>query len=498
MSRPSNGDLIAGVSVALVAIPQSLAYAELAGLPPQYGLYATALPSLLAALFVSSRYLQTGPVALTALLTLGALTSVAEPGGTDYIQSAALLALLVGLMRLLLGLVRAGRVAYVLSEPVVTGFTAGAAVVIIASQLPKIFDVDVEGQVFTAALRALDKPGEWSWTAIAFATATVALMIGGRYVHRLFPGVLVAVIAGVLVSGFGGYEGSVVGDLDGGFIPLSLNFPWSEAPSLLLPAAVIALVGFAEPAAIARTYAAADRLPWNANREMVSQGVANLASAVSGAFPVGGSFSRSSLNRMAGATSPWSGAITGAFVLVVLPLAPLLEDLPTSVLGVIVIVVVLRLVDVREMARLPFGSFPQALVGAGTTISTIAFAPRVERGVLVGICLAVAVHLYREMQVLAPGELEEDRLVVRPKGVMWFATVPQLERVVREELAGHPDIATVIVDLTGVGRLDYSGAVALRRILERLTAGGVVVSVVGIPPSASAAVRAELDYYEST
>ena len=278
--------------MALVAIPQSLAYAELAGLPPQYGLYATALPSLLAALFVSSRYLQTGPVALTALLTLGALSAVAEPGEPDYIRSAALLALLVGLMRLLLGLVRFGRVAYLLSEPVVTGFTAGAAVVIIASQLPKIFDVESEGEVLAAAMRALGRPEGWNWTAIAFAAGTVVLMVGGRHVHRLFPGVLVAVIAGVMVSGFGGYAGSKVGDLDGGFIPLSLDFGWSAAPSLLLPAAVIALVGFAEPAAIARTFAAADRLPWNANREMVSQGVANLASAVSGAFPVGGSFSR--------------------------------------------------------------------------------------------------------------------------------------------------------------------------------------------------------------
>ena len=496
MSRPSTGDLVAGVSVALVAIPQSLAYAELAGLPAQYGLYATALPALLAAIFVSSRYLQTGPVALTSLLTLGALSGVAEPGEAGYIQSAALLALLVGAIRVLLGLVRAGRVAYLLSEPVVTGFTAGAAVVIMASQLPKIFDVDPDGQVLAAAVRALNRPSEWNWIAIAFAAATVALMVGGRHLHRLFPGVLVAVMAAVIVSGVGGYTGSTVGDLDGGFIPLSLNFPWSEVSSLLLPAVVIALVGFAEPAAIARTYAAADRLPWNANREMVSQGVANLASAVSGAFPVGGSFSRSSLNRMAGATSAWSGAITGAFVLVVLPLAPLLEDLPTSVLGVIVIVVVLRLVDVKEMTHLPFGSLPQALVGAGTTFATIGFAPRVERGVLVGIGLAVAVHLYREMQVLAPGERHGDTLTVRPKGVMWFATVPQLERVVREELAGHPDIATVVVDLTGVGRLDYSGAVALRRILERLTAGGVMVGVAGIPPSASTAVLAELRGYD--
>ena len=307
-----------------------------------------------------------------------------------------------------------------------------------------------------------------------------------------------AVIAGVAVAGSSSYEGSKVGDLDGGFIPLSLDFPWAEAPSLLLPAAVIALVGFAEPASIARTFAAADRLPWNANREMVSQGVANLASAVSGAFPVGGSFSRSSLNRMAGATSAWSGAITGAFVLAVLPLAPLLEDLPTAVLGVIVIVVVVRLVDVREMARLPRGSFPQALVGAGTTLATIAFAPRVERGVLVGIALAVAVHLYRELQVTTPGERNHDTLTVRPKGVMWFATVPQVERSVREELASERNLTAVVIDLSGVGRLDYSGAVALRRILERISASGVAVSVAGVPPSASAAVRAELELYESS
>ena len=147
---------------------------------------------------MSSRYLQTGPVALTALLTLGALSGVAEPGEANYIQSAALLALLVGVMRLFLGVVRMGRVAYLLSEPVVTGFTAGAAVVIIASQLPKIFDVDPSGEVLAAAVRTLERPGEWRWSAVAFAAATVALMIGGRYACTgSSPGVLVAVIAGV-------------------------------------------------------------------------------------------------------------------------------------------------------------------------------------------------------------------------------------------------------------------------------------------------------------
>ena len=498
MSPPSTGDLVAGVSVALVAIPQSLAYAELAGLPPEYGLYATALPSLLAALFVSSRYLQTGPVALTALLTFGALAGVGPTGDGDYIERAALLALLVGGFRLLLGIVRMGRVAYLLSEPVVTGFTAGAAVVIVASQLPKIFDVDPDGEVLAAAVSALAAPGDWSWPAIAFAAGTAALMIAGRRMHRLFPGVLAAVILSELVARTGGYEGSTVGELEGGFIPFTFDFPWSDAPGLLLPAAVIALVGFAEPASIARTFAAADRLPWNPNREMVSQGVANLAAGISGAFPVGGSFSRSSLNRMAGATSAWAGAITGAFVLAVLPLAPLLQDLPTAVLGAIVIVVVVRLVDIKEMARLPRGSLPQALVGAGTTLATITLAPRVERGVLIGIGLAVAVHLYRELQVTAPGERVGDTLIVRPRGVMWFATVALVERVVREELARHRDLTSVTLDLAGVGRLDYSGAIALRRLLERISAGGVTIRVEGVPPASSRAVLTELERYESS
>lgn len=487
--------MVAGVSVALVAIPQSLAYAELAGLPAKYGLYATALPSLLAALFVSSRYLQTGPVALTALLAFGALAAHGSPGDDNYIERAALLALLVGGIRLLLGLARMGRVAYLLSEPVVTGFTAGAAVVIVASQLPKIFDVDPDGEILAAAVSALAEPERWSWTAVAFAVGTAALMIAGRYLHRLFPGVLAAVILGVVLSGAGGYGGSTVGELEGGFISLKFGFPWSDAAGLLLPAAVIALVGFAEPASIARTFAAADRLRWDPNREMVSQGVANLAAGVSGAFPVGGSFSRSTLNRMAGATSAWSGAITGAFVLLVLPLAPLLQDLPTAVLGAIVIVVVVRLVDVKEMARLPRGSFHQAVVGAGTTLATIGFAPRVERGVMVGIGLAIAMHLYRELQVTAPGELVGGTLIVRPRGVMWFATVAQVERVVREELALHHDIDSAIIDLRGVGRLDYSGAVALRRLLERISASGVDIRVEGVPPSASQAVRAEMEGY---
>ncbi len=401
--RPTTGDLIAGVSVALVAIPQSLAYAELAGMPAYIGLYATALPSLLAAFFVSSRYLQTGPVALTSLLTFGALSPLAAPMSSEYVTLAALLALLVGALRIALGVGRLGRVAYLLSPPVLVGFTTAAAILILSSQLPKVFDVapDARGVIEDAAW-TLVHPADWSRSAMLFSGLAFAVIVGGRRIHQLFPGVLVAVIAGLVVSATVGYGGSIVGELDGGFVSLGFDFDWGSTGRLILPAVAIALVGFAEPSSIARTFAAADREPWNADREMISQGVANVASAVSGAFPVGGSFSRSSLNRLAGAHTAWAGAITGAFVLLALPLTPVLRDLPEAILGTIVIAAVLKLIDLRGVWQLRHESHAHLLVGLGTLFATIATAPRVERGVVIGVVLSLVVERVTRQRFAQP------------------------------------------------------------------------------------------------
>lgn len=486
MPRPSSGDLVAGISVALVALPQSLAYAEIAGMPPQHGLFASALPPILAALFVSSRYLQTGPVALTALLAYGALEPLATPESASYIELAALLAVLVGGFRLLLGLLRLGGVAYLLSEPVLTGFTTGAAVLILSSQLPKVFDVATDGDgVLPDAVQALTAPDTWQWGALGFAAFTFLCMFGGRRLHPLFPGVLAAVVVGVLGSGVVDYDGATVGALDGGFVTLTFSFPWAQAGDLAIPALVIALVGFAEPSSIARTFAVQEREPWDANREMVSQGVANLAAAVSAAFPVGGSFSRSSLNRLAGASSAWAGAITGGFVLLALPFTPLLEDLPDAVLGAVVVGAVVKLVAVGDLWHLVRTNRVQALVGVGTFVATVASAPRVERGVMVGVALALGAHLARELRVTTPGTRDGDVLTVAPEGVLWFATVPSVERLIRRELAEHADIDMVVLDLAGVGRLDYSAAASLRRITEEIDSAGVRVEIVNIRQGAA-------------
>ena len=486
MPKPTVGDLVAGISVALVALPQSLAYAEIAGMPPQYGLFASALPPILAAFFVSSRYLQTGPVALTALLTFGALEPLAETESSSYIALAALLALLVGAFRVLLGVIRLGGVAYLLSDPVLTGFTTGAAILITSSQLPKVFDAPTDDEgVLADAWQAISSPGDWQWPAIGFAVLTLVLMFGGRRLHALFPGVLVAVVLGVVISAATGYSGSTVGELDGGFISLTADFPWDQTGDLILPAMVIALVGFAEPSSIARTFAAQEREPWDANQEMVSQGVANIAAAVSGAFPVGGSFSRSSLNKLAGARTAWAGAITGSFVLLALPLTPLLEDLPNAILGAIVVGAVMKLIRLDELVALARANWIQALVGFGTLAATIFSAPRVERGVMIGVVLALLVHLFRELTITSPYVRVENTLTIAPEGVLWFATIPGVERQIRSHSAEYEELDRIVLDLAGVGRLDYSAAAALKRIVEEMREADIEVEITNIRQGAA-------------
>ena len=491
---PSSSDLIAGASVAFIVIPQALAYADLAGVPAQAGLFAAALPPVVAAFFVSSKYLQTGPVALTALLTYGALEGLAEPFSPEYVRLAAFLALLVGITRVLLGVLRLGGVAYLLSDPVLTGFTTGAAVLIISSQLPKVLGVaGGTGGVLANAFSSVTSPSSWSASSIAFAIATAVAVVGGRKIHKLFPGVLFAVIGGVIVSSITGYSGSTIGDLPGGFLSISASFPWSSTGALVPAALLIGLIGFAEPSSIARVFATAERTPWDADKEMISQGVANLTSGLSGGFPIGGSFSRSSLNHAAGASSAWSGAITGLVVIAALPLTPLLANLPTAVLGALIITGVAKLIDIGSLAGLVRESPAQAVVGIGTLVATLALAPRVERGVLVGIGLALAVHLYREMTVTVSHEVSPEKLIVRPQGVLWFAAVPQIDRALRALLAEHVEIEHVDIDLSGVGRLDYSGAAALERVVEELRASGTVVTIVHVPPGARRAFTIHLD-----
>jgi sulfate permease, SulP family len=478
-------DVIAGVSVALVLIPQSLAYAEVAGMPAYRGLYAAVLPPIAAAFIASSPYLQKGHVAITSLLTFGALASLAEPGSSEYVQLGLLLAVVVGAFRVLLGVTRAGVIAYLMSQPMLMGFVPAAAILIAASQLPSVLGAPPPGGgILEGAASTLTEPALWEATAIVLSLFVVLLVLGGRRIHPVFPGVLVAVGLAILYSLAADYGGPKVGSLPGGLPPLSLALPWGDLPSLLVPGAVIALVGFAEPASIARAFAAEDRAAWNADRELVSQGVANLAAGLTGGFPVGGSFSRSSLNRLAGARTRWSGAVTGLTVLAFLPFAAALEPLPRAVLGAIVVVAVAGLLRLGPALRLWSYSKPQFAVAWVTFAATLAFAPHVERALMVGIGLSIAVHLWRELSLKLETWIDGETLHVKPLGVLWFATASDLQISVLRLLAGRRDLSRLQIHLDGLGRLDITGALTLQTVLEDASRAGLDAVVVDVPPAA--------------
>lgn len=476
-------DIVAGVSVALVLIPQSVAYADLAGMPPVHGLYAAATAPLLAAPFVSSRYLQTGPVALTCLLTFGALATVAAPYSPEYVGLAAMLALIVGVVRLLIGVLKLGAVAWLMSQPVLRGFTLAAALLIAGSQLPAALGATATGgHVLARAASVLTNPADWTLGAVLLTVVTLALMRGGKHIHALFPGVLVATAIGLGASLGGLPVGPEIGDIPGRLPPLNLDLPWPSLLSLLVPGLVIALVGFAEPAAIARTLASEDREGWNPDREFVSQGVANLAAGVFSGFPTGGSFSRSALSKAAGARSWKAGAVSGLVVLAVLPFAGSLAALPKAMLGATVLGAVVKLLDPRVLFGMWRHSKPQAVLGWATFFATLLSAPHVEYGVIIGVGVAVSLHLWREMSMEVPHEFDEGTLTLRPVGVLWFGSAAALENQWLDALSEHPESTRLVLDLGGLGRIDYSGAEVLAALVAEARLANLTVTLVGVPP----------------
>ncbi len=221
----------------------------------------------------------------------------------------------------------------------------------------------------------------------------------------------------------------------------------------------------------------------------MSQGIANLAAGLSGGFPVGGSFSRSAVTRMAGGRTRWSGAVAGAAVLLFLPVAGVIAPLPRAVLGAIVIAAVLPMLRIVPIVRLFAYSKPQAVVAWTTVLATLFLAPRIERGVLVGIAVGVFVHLWRELHVEVRARFDRGTLYLEPLGVLFFASAPRLGAALNAELAEHPETERLVLDLHQLGRIDYTGALALKSVADDARSAGLVVEFIGIPPQTRAVLE---------
>jgi SulP family sulfate permease len=497
------GELMAGLTVGLMIIPQGVAYAALAGMPLVTGIYASLLPALVAVLFGASPRLSVGPTALTCLLVGASLAPLATAGSPEWVMLAAWLALLCGALQVLLGLVRFGWLLNLVNSPVLMAFTQAAALLIVASQLPPLLGATGWPDLF-ADLQAGGSVGAWHAPSVAFGLGSLALLWLARRWRPTFPVVLLVVVASAGISRFSGFEaggGAVVGTLPEGLpAPVWPGWPgWQLLGQLVLPVLVITLVSFLETASSAQVDNAGRNTRWDQDQDLIGQGLAKLVAGISGAFPTSSSFSRSALNLYAGARTGWATLVSVAVVaLALLLFMPVLHHVPRAVLAAIVLVAIVGLIRPAAFVRLWRLSRVEALIAGATLLVTLAAAPALYWGVLAGVLMSLSHFLYLrlhpriiEVGLHPDGSLRDRHLwqlpplapglyALRMDAALDFATATGFERAVAEHLDAHPDTRHVMWIAHPVNWTDATGAEAFGRLRRTLARRGITLHLVGI------------------
>lgn len=509
------GDLIGGLIVTIMLIPQSMAYAMLAGAPPQYGLYASILPVIVYALIGSSRYLAVGPVAIVSLMVASTVGMHAAAGSDAYGQVAILLAMEVGALLVLAGFLRLGVLANFLSHSVISGFINASALIIAVSQIEPLLGMRLaRSESFFPMLAELARQHQTLHlpTATIGVGAVAALMLmrsplAGVLRRMRMPasvisvatrtGALVVVILGALVVWLGGLDVKdgvrIVGEVPSGLPPLGLP-AWDPQLALdLLPAAaLIAFVAYLESISVARSLASKRRERILPNRELIALGASNLAAGFSSAFPVAGGVGRSGVNFAAGSNTQLAGVITALCMgLCVLLLGPLFHYVPRAVLAAIVLIAVISLMDVRPLLE----SWRYNVAdGASTLVTFLAvLLVNVETGVLTGLVFSVALFLWRTLHphiavVGRVGDTEHYRNVLRHQvhtcshvvalridESLYFANAHALEETLLRVVSERHEVKHVVLICSAVNFIDFSALDMLITTAERLRDAGVTL-----------------------
>ncbi|MEZ5945901.1 MAG: sulfate permease [Hyphomonas sp.] len=504
-------DLIAAVIVTIMLIPQSLAYALLAGLPPQVGLYASILPLVAYAIFGTSRTLAVGPVAVLSLMTAAAAGNIAAQGSEEYIAAAMLLAFLSGIFLMALGLLRLGFLANFLSHPVVSGFITASGILIAASQVKHLLGIPAGGHnLYEMVVQIAEKIGELNMPTMAIGVSSLVFLFWVR--SGLKPllmqlgmkekaagmvsrgGPVIAVVTGILAVSFLHLDTQgvrIVGKIPSGLPTLGVPaFDLHLWEQLIGSAILISIIGFVESVSVAQTLAAKRRQRIDPDQELVALGAASLASGVSGGYPVTGGFARSAVNFDAGAETPAAGAFTAVGIaLAALYLTPLLHNLPQAVLAATIVVAVLSLVDFKILRRTWAYSKRDFAAMAGTILVTLLAG--VELGVTTGVVLSLFLHLYITSKPhfaivgQVPGThhfrnvnrygvvVPEHIVTIRIDESLYFANARFLEDMVYTILGNRPDMKHLILMCPAVNHIDASGLESLEAINARLKDAGV-------------------------
>jgi SulP family sulfate permease len=509
--RMLGNDLIVAVIVTVMLIPQSLAYALLAGLPAQVGLYASIAPLLIYAVFGTSRTLAVGPVAVASLMTAAAAGAVAAQGTPEYLGAAIVLALLSGLMLVVMGLLRLGFLANFLSHPVISGFITASGIQIAAGQIAPVLGIQAEGhnllEVLKSVVHNIGHTNPYT-TTVGIASLAFLFWVRGSLkpllrhfgvgertadiLAKVGPAVaIVATTAAVWGLGLASRGVRIVGTVPTGLprftLPSMDGALWSM---LLVPALLISIVGYVESISVALTLAAKRRQRIDPDQELIALGASNVGAAVSGGFPVTGGFARSVVNFEAGAETPAAGAFTaGGIALATLFLTPLLYFLPNATLAATIIVAVLSLVDLGALKRTYIYSKADFAAMASTILATLALG--VEAGLVVGVALSILLHLYATSRphVAVVGQLpgtahfrnveryevvtDPEILSLRVDESLYFPNARFLEEFINAAVAAKPEIRHLILECPAVNTIDASALESLEAINHRLKDGGI-------------------------
>lgn len=497
-------DLLAGVTVAVVLIPQSMAYSMLAGLPPVYGLYAAAITPFIAGLWGSLRQLATGPIAIMSLLVLTTLTPLAEPGTERFIELSFLLAFMVGILYLAIGLFRLGEVMSFISHSAVKGFTSAAALIIIATQLPHFLGVTVSRHeyIFPMLIELAGQIPLVHIPTLAIGIVSLTILYGIKKFWPKFPSALVAlVIATGLVALFQLHLTGVaiIGQIPSGLPrPHLPPFDFETMSSLMGPAVVIGLVSFAETYSVGKAISSETRQMVNVNQELVGQGLANFIGSFFQSYPVNGSFSRTAINYNAGAKTGMSSVISSmSVVLALLFLTPLFTYIPQASLAALVISAVLILFNPKKVFALWKMNRHDGIVGV--SVFTLALLTKPDYALLIGVIISLIFFLWKtmhprivrvtkdpELNMFVNADLHNKPscpqiLQLRSDNVICFANAEYtLEHLLERVEEQTTPVKFLLLDLEAMGFIDITGIDELRVLHDKLTTRGIELALMGV------------------
>lgn len=501
------GDLAAGLTVGVMLIPQGMAYAMIAGLPPIYGLYASTIPIILYAIFGTSRQLAVGPVAMVSLLTAAGVGALVPDASAEvYIALTVTLALFVGVIQFLLGVFRLGFLVNFLSHPVISGFTSAAALIIGLSQLKHLLGVDIQRShhVHEIILQAVEKFDINQWPTILLALAGIAVIIGIKKINKSIPGTLVAVILGIVAVwalGMNDMGVKIVGEVPSGLpkfaLPMIDNSTFSE---LIVIALTISLVSFMESIAVAKAIQSKHKnyqvIP---NQELIALGAANIGGAFFQSYPVTGGFSRTAVNDQAGAKTGMAGIISAVLIIITLLfLTPLFYYLPKAILASVIMVAVFGLIDIKEAKHLWSSNRTDFWMLIVTFVGTLSLG--IEQGIGLGVVLSLVMviykttrphfaelgkvpgtHFYRNVKRFENVEQKEDILIMRFDAQLYFANINYFkENLSKLSKKKGDQLKFIIIDCEAMNNMDSSAVHGIKDILDDYNARNIEVVFSGV------------------